>query len=940
MTENDTASAESVPDIDVRLTPRPSDGSGATERRSLNGTWEFAPGTDEPPSDDDEWRRHEVPGQWNYAGYEVPDDGRGWYRRTIQVPSDRASGPVKIRFNGVYSDAIVRVNGERVRLHQGGYTPFEVDVTDALEIGDDNVLEVGVAEKSKAESLSQTGFGAGITRGVTLLSVPPCHLADLDIETTVEDDDEGTIAVEAMIRNAGPDRIDNARMRATLTDPDGTAVETLESSIDGLGDEDEQSVSFEFTVDGAATWNPEQPRLYELSCEVEANGESERVEASVGIREFEIDGDQLLLNGRPITLRGVNWRECHPDHGLAIPAERTRRDAELLREANVNYVRTGHHPTTEAFVEACDELGIVVEMEAPIAFLRFENSHLATDPSYREPLCRQILEIVERDKNRTSVGIWSLANESEWGPNFEAAAELVSAADPTRPTTFNWGMHKDEDAPYVDIANHHYPALRDSKVDLEEFEESDRPVMFGEFCHTYCYNVRELGTDPGLRDDYVRVLERGWERVNELDAFAGAAIWAGLDHLTPEYRWGLIDAHRRRRPEYWHVKNVYAPIKIESVRRTGDLVQVDLDNRSQFVSLSDRRLEWRAGDESGTFEADVPPGETGTVTIDPPADGSSITVKVLHPAGFTIDEHVFEDDDHTSRPNAPMDDPTVTESETKFMLETPDCSVTVDRNIGEVEIAGPDGEPIVSGLLGFGATSVESNIRVPPIYGDTIGTRLSPWRCEAVRTTDDETGVEIQGGYYYDTIDIATGSFHLRFAGDHLELAYEFTFNESRDVRQAGLVIPVVRDCDTLSWVRDSYWSAYPSDHIGRSTGSTVAFPGGERAANDNSKLDGSWLWCDEATENGSNDFRSTKRHIREATLSGSDGRAIDIYADGDQHVRCSVEGDTIDLNVLDRSLAGVGLGLLDRHALLDEEPTIEAGTRFEGRVKLGIQNE
>ncbi|MCU4975470.1 hypothetical protein OB955_22530 [Halobacteria archaeon AArc-m2/3/4] len=924
------------------LTPRPATDSRDADRCSLNGTWTFAAGSGaKPPTAPSDRRRHPVPGQWNYQGIDVGADERGWYHRTFAVPERWAERRLVIRFDGAYSDAVVWVNGERVGEHVGGYTPFEVDVTDAVDVGDDNVLEVGVMNASPADTMAQASLGGGITRDVTLLSVPTCYVSDLDIVTTIGDD-RATVETGVSLTN-GSDHSVDATVRATLTDPSGEEVRVLERDVEGIDAGTGRDLDLEFALEDFVTWNPEQPRLYDLRCELEAENECERIDHHIGIREIEVDGNQLLLNGRPITLRGVNWRESHPDHEQAVPAEIARRDVEQLREANVNYVRTGHHPPSEAFVEACDEAGILVEMEAAIAGVRFGKAYFADDPSYRKVLCRQLLELVERDKNRTSVGIWSLANESEWGPNFEAAARLASAADPTRPTTFNWGMYLDDDVGFCDVANHHYPALRDSKVDLEEFEESDRPVMFGEFCHTYCYNVKELGTDPGLRDDYVRVLERGWERVNELDAFAGAAIWAGLDHLSPEWRWGLLDKYRRCRPEYHHVKKIYSSVELTAIEWRDAGVDIELENRSTFVGLGERQLEWEAGGESGCLEIDAAPGETGRATVPVPAEASSFTLRVLHPHGFTIDEFERRRNDSESDRDlvdaAAATDPSLTRTETAIRLETDGCSLTVDRNVGTVEVGRLGGEPIISGIPAVVATVQESNVSTSPRYVGSAGGRLHPWRCEEVRVTDDGAGVEIRGGYYYDTIDVASGSFAFRVGEDgRLDVEYDFTLSEDRTVRETGIALPVAGDCDTLTWERDSRWSTYPSDHVGRSSGTAAAFPG-ERPTDEVMELDRSRPWSADATANGSNDFRSTKRHVREARLSAEDGRSVAVRADGDRHVRCSVGSDTIDLNVLDRSFVGVGLGLLDRHALLGEEPTLEAGTRLRGTVMIEISD-
>ncbi|MFB6120810.1 MAG: glycoside hydrolase family 2 protein [Halobacteriaceae archaeon] len=919
-----------LPDLDVRLTPRPSDESART---ALHGTWRFAPGPDDAPPAAPDWRRHEVPNQWNTRGYEV-ESGRGWYRREFRVPEAWRDGRIILRFDGAYSDAVVSVNGERIGDHVGGYTPFEFDVTDAVDPGPDNVVTVGVAEGSVADDTSQASPGAGLVRNVTLFRVPDCHLADVDVRTSLGDVAE--VTVETAVRNAGETAAD-AQWEVTLTAPDGAVAATVDERVEGVPAGETRTTTATVTLDEFVAWNPEQPRQYEVTVALDA-GERERVAQSVGLREVTVDGDQLRLNGESVTLRGVNWREADADRGISVAAAATRRDAERLREANVNYVRTGHHPPSEAFVEACDELGIVIEMEAPIAFMRFENSHRADDPSFREPLCRQALEIVARDKNHPSVCVWSIANESDWGSNLEAIARVVKRADPTRPVTFNWGMYRDDAAGVVDVANHHYPALRDSQVSLDDFVDFDRPVLFDEFAHTYCYDGRELATDPGLRDDYVRVLEACWDAVTDLDAFTGAAIWAGLDHHTPEYRWGVVDRHGRKRPEHWHVKKVYAPVTLVDATWTADGVTVELANGSTFADLADRRVEWTTDGERGTVAMAAAPGESDRATL-PVPDAETVTLRVLHPAGFAINEFAIRRDENDGAEADVEPSPAMRESDTEVAVETDAGTLTVDRNGGHVTLRTPDGTTVADGLPALVATPPQSDISVPPEYGRPMSGRLSPWRCESVSVRDDGA-VEIEGGYYYDTIDAASGSFVVRPRADGFEVAYDFTVHEERSAREVGLVLPLSPSLDRLSWDRDARWSTYPDDHIGRREGTARAFGARDAVDGDADTLDRTRPWAASATSRGTNDFRSTKRNVRTAAVTDDDGRGVVVHGNGDQHVRCAAGDDATDLFVLDRSLAGVGLELLDRYELLNEDPTVEEGERLVGSVSLALRAE
>jgi len=932
MAPDATATDIETTDRDPGFVPRPIDNNA---RRSLNGHWAFAPGpADSPPGEAADWRRHEVPNQWNTQGYEVPDGSRGWYRRTVTVPPSWLEGRVFLRVGAAYSDAVVRVNNETIGSHVGGYTPFEFDVTEALNPGDSNVITVGVAEASRADDISQASPGAGIVRGVSLFAVPACHLTDVDVRTTL-DDETATVTIAATVRNANESGTD-ATWHMSLSGPDGETIRTSEDRV-SLEPGESCDVQAALDVTDPVTWDPERPRLHDISVSLHEEGECHKVTERVGLREVTVEGNQLLVNGESITLRGVNWRESDAEGGIAVPEAATRRDAEALRAANVNYVRTGHHPPSEAFVEACDELGIIVEMEAPIAFLRFENEHLADDPAYRDVLCRQAVEIVARDKNHPSVCIWSLANESDWGENFQAVANAVRAADPTRPVTFNWGMYLDDAEEAVDIANHHYPALRDSKVDTEDFRDFDRPVLFDEFAHTYCYDGRELATDPGLRDDYVRVLEACWDEVTDLDACAGAAIWAGLDHHTPEFRWGVIDRHRCERPEYWHVKKVYAPVTVSDPTWGPEGLTVTVHNGATFADLAERTLTWSADGEEGAIDATAAPGESIQVSLPVPETAEDATLRVLHPAGFAVNVFDFHRDPDPA-PVKPIGDanPTVSRTDAEVTVRTEAGTLSVDRRGGAVTIAPLDGEPVVSGLFAVIATPPQDDVSVPPAYGRPMNGRLSPWRCEDVTATEDGA-VEIAGGYYYDTINVASGQFRVEPEGDAFVISSEFELHEDREMRELGISLSLSPALDTLSWTRDARWRGYPEDHVGRPRGTAHAAT--ERAT-DASDLDRTRSWAGSASERGTRDFRSTKRNVHVARLTDSDGRGVEILGDGESHVRFAADDDATRVAVLNRSLAGVGLELLDRHALLDEDPTVPAGTTLSESVTLRVHGQ
>ncbi len=885
-----------------------------------------------------EWRDEDVPGQWGYDEYYVPSGSSewyppggelGWYRREFEVPDGWGDGRLALRFDSVYSEAWVYLNGTRIKHHVGGYTPFEIDITDAVNADGPNRLAVGVAQQSRADDMGWQNVTGGITRDVTLLSVPDVHLSDCDVRTELAGDGAtATVDIRAEVENAAASAIDAASVTVTLTDPDGETVGSVERSIASIAAGESRTVLAEMSVSDPETWNPEQPRLHTVDVELSAEGTTERVSERIGIRDIAVDGNKLRLNGEAVTLRGVNWEEIHlPEYGHAIPPAITREDARRLKEANVNYVRTAHHPTSEAFLDACDELGIVVEMEAPHMFIGRDRG----DP-YPDVVVEQILEMVERDKNRASVCLWSIANESEWYDVFDTVGALVTELDPTRPTIFNHDVYDPSDPWHddYDVRAHHNPAFRTDSTVAEHANLSD-PVLFDEYAHTYCYNDRELVTDPGLRDEWGRPFEIIWEQCRAGDSVAGAAIWAGGDHLEQwgEYLWGLLDRNRRPRPEYWHVKKAYSPVRITDVewRGNGNVVRLTIENRHEFVDLAERSVEFDGTPGRGRRSIDVPPGERETVTL--PVKDDRLEMTVTHPEGYTIERVVLTPASPTvDIPSEPAGT-TIAEDDGTLSVATDDLSLHVDRDSGAVEVQSLDDTPLIVNSPELAVTPTQQ--ATGRDYESAIDHRLSGRTVTDVSLVDDGAAVSITVEY-----DMAEGTFVLRPLVHGLDVEYEFTLQEAVVAREVGVAVPLARNLTTLSWTRDSQWSVYPDTHIGRPTGTASAFPGGSWPDHEEIRTQSSQPWKDDATKYGSNDFRGTKRNVYTAELVDGNDHGVRLLADGETHVRAQVRSETVDLLALDRSLSGTNAGAwLSRHPVVDEDPTLDAGETVQGSVTL-----
>jgi hypothetical protein len=683
--------------------------------------------------------------------------------------------------------------------------------------------------------------------------------------------------------------------------------------------------TIEVPVRNPLKWDTEHPHLYKLTCRLRHKGsELEVVQRRFGFRQVTVEGNTVYVNGKPIQLRGVCRHEIHPTRGRSTPPGLGRKDAEIFREANVNYIRTSHYPPREDFIEACDELGIFVNDEAPFCFVGMKWGHpywkenSPHKPEFRELTVRQTLEMVERDRSHPSVIIWSLANESMWGPNFKAAAEAVLQLDPSRPLTFNylpWKEHfHKQDEPYCAIGADHYPGPEAPA----KYIDYNRPILFDEYCHINGYNRGEQWADPGIRDHWGEVFTPMWEKMYASNGVLGGAIWAGINdafylpsgEVTGYPHWGVIDEWRRTKPEYWHVKKTYTPVKIGKkhleVPEAGQSLAVEVSNRYDFTNLSELRIEWALGDQNGTAQADVGPHESGVLSI--PADGEqldgqTLTLKFFDPRGFLADAYrlpIGAVDTCEAMPAGSLEAQklTVTEDDETIRIAADTFSWEVDAKTGQLKSGLVEGQSVVNGgpvLMLLPLKSLEGE--TPGYDGGPLNHTCSEWEAEdiSVQQKGDAVVVRVKGAYKQ-----AEGEYHLQF--DHtggMQVNYRFVSKMDLNPRQTGMVLDVPRSVDTLQWKRDGQWTVYSEGHIGRREGTVQPERPGEWPEH-RPKTAPPWPWelDDTKFDMGINDFRATRVNVYFASLSNPEGYRLHVNSDGSQHVRCWVAGERVRMLV------------------------------------------
>lgn len=565
-----------------------------------------------------------VPINWQYEGYgtfcytdvlypfpvdppHVPAQNEtGVYRRAFKAAT--APGEhLMLRFEGVESAFHVYVNGREAGYSQGSRMPSEFDITE-LVIPGENQLAVVVYQYSDGTYLEDQDMWwlGGITRDVLLLHRPACYLKDF----VLDPDYEGG---SGLLHPRTPLSDPQGRVELTIYDPEGKKIpiETEENRI---------------CVPQVRPWTAETPVLYTVVATV-YDGEGQVTEAipqRIGFRHVAVEDGVLTINGRPVFLRGVNRHEYDPKTGRAITREMTEKELKLIKKAGLNAIRCSHYPNNPFFYDLCEEIGLYVIDECDLETHGFEalgkETQLNSDPQWREAYLDRIQRMVGRDRNRACVVMWSLGNESAYGPNFKAMYDWCKANEPSRPIHYE-GDFKNQT---VDVSSTMYSTIGRLK-ELDTQLEPKRPHIHCEFGHA-------MGNGPGSLKEYFEMSEHS-QRIQ------GIFVWEFKDHgvytQLPDggecYRYGgefgekfhdgnfcmdgLVRSDGVPTPGFWEYARVAEPIHVERFDLARGLAYVK--NRFDFLDLSAFRchglVKWD-GTARKTFALDLPEAPARSVT--------------------------------------------------------------------------------------------------------------------------------------------------------------------------------------------------------------------------------------------------------------------------------------------------------------------------------------
>lgn len=664
--------------VRATYTPYANDAEAATGESSrvvsLNGRWKFywAPTPEKRPSnffepayDVSAWDEIVVPGSWQLQGYGVPiytnvtypfkrspprvteeppafytqhelRNPVGSYRRTFVLPDGWTGKRVFVLLGGVDSAFYIWVNGKKVGYSEDSMSPAEFEITDHLQPGE-NMIALEVYRWSDGSYLEDQDMWrlSGVFRDVDLIARPKAYLHDFHVVADLDDAyHNATVRLQINARGVVQEGL---TVRAVIQSPEGQTVAELTSEAFSTNPQGEASVELNAKLLSPALWNAESPLLHTATLSlISADGETlETIPWRFGVRDFEHRDQKFLVNGRSVKLKGVNRHEHHPRTGRHVDRETMRRDVELIKQANINFVRTSHYPNDPYFYTLCDEYGLYVMDEANQESHGFGmgSKTLGDNPEWELSHVDRGVSMVERDKNHACIAIWSLGNEGGAGRNLRAMRRGMERVDQTRPYFYHADPSVSE---WLDID---YPTVQE--IDDYFAGPHDKGVLVREYAHA-------MGNSVGNLAEHVDALYRH-------DGYVGAAIWdwvdqgiakpqAGAmkrqgDHTELALRegefWayggdfgdqpndydfclnGLVGPDRIPHPHYYEVQKCYQPVHFD--RASQDRVAVT--NRFDFTDLSSLAWRWRVsveGEETSTQPIELQAGPGATVEVDLP----------------------------------------------------------------------------------------------------------------------------------------------------------------------------------------------------------------------------------------------------------------------------------------------------------------------------------
>jgi beta-galactosidase len=734
--------------------------------QSLNGIWKFkwSPDPKSRPADfysenysTENWDNILVPGNWELQGFGTPiyinitypfkrDPPRvmsepekwftsynernpvGSYSTTFTIPENWNQKQVFINFGGV-SAMYIWVNGQKVGYSENSMCPAEFDITAYIRKGE-NKLAVEVYRWCDGSYLEDQDMWrlSGIFRDVDLIARPKTFISDFFVKAIPDNTfDNANTSIFLNIDNRSDRNVSGLHLHAEVTgfSASGDAVDiSFKSKVPLVEKTKQVSLEMKSLIKRPKLWSAETPDLYHLTLKLrnERNELIDKAECYFGVRKIEVRGDIFYINGKAVKLKGVNRHEQHPRTGKHVSRATMIRDLELMKQANINMIRTCHYPDDPLFYELCDQYGFYIMDEANHETHGFGigNKEMGDNPLWKKSHVERAVSLVQRDKNHPCVIFWSLGNEGGKGQNLVAMADTIRKLDRDRL------IYSDSHREVADIYDEGYLHPEDLKSLGERI--TDKPVFMREYAHV-------MGNSGGNLQEY-------WDVIYADSSLIGAAIWEWVDQglakkkdgsplkltehpddyqLKDDEYWayggdfgdkpndrnfsikGLITSDRKPYPHYFEVQKVYQPV-VFGLQEDKKKVTIKVSNRFDFLSLKNLSFEYEYNLngkplQRGIFNCDnILPGTTSSITLPLPqgVDTASSeiclnvyaklkTATLWAEEGFCIAREQFVIKPYKWTKMLPSEKQvTVTESPSQIQLQTGTMSFILDRKNGSL----------------------------------------------------------------------------------------------------------------------------------------------------------------------------------------------------------------------------------------------------------------
>lgn len=840
----------------------------------LNGQWKFSfspdadklpTGFEKPGFDVSGWKEIKVPADWQTEGYDQPrynnitypfpanrpliphaSNPVGSYRRDVDVPADWNGSDVVLHIGAAGSAYYVWVNGEKVGYSEDSKLPSEFDVTRFVRPGR-NTVAIQIFRWSDGSYLEDQDFWrvSGIEREVFLMAAPKTRIRDFFVHAGLDETyRDGRLAVDVAVTPGSA----ATTARAVLLDGDRKVVELSQAVAAGEG---ERTVTLRSGVKDVKPWTAETPNLYILLVELyDAKGQIiQSTYSRIGFRTVEMKNGLVTVNGKPITIRGVNRHEHDPETFHVISPESMERDIQLMKRSNINALRTSHYPNDPRLYELADKYGLYVMDEANIeshGYMDWANKHpelrgkyqIGFDPAWEGAHVSRVTNMVERDKNHPSIIFWSLGNEAGIGPNFNKAAAAVKQRDPNRLVSYlGWGTfpdvpdHRPND--YADI----YAPMYDSVARMVDYAENwsfRQPLIQCEYAHMQ-------GNSGGNLKEY-------WDAIYaHPEKLQGGFIWDWVDQSMYRYTadgrryWGtggeygpnpggdiefgdgLYQPDRTPNPHLFELRKVYAPIQFSNFdAASGSLTVI---NRHDFTDLSGYdfgfellengipvaagnlpalRTQARGGE---SVKLPLPaisrkPGAEYVLTVS--ARAKAGTVPAVD-AGTVIGWEQFELGREPGGDTGASGTVAVTNSGGKVRLAAGGVDLVLDRKTGLIDRYAANGRVLLQGgAPNFYRALTDNDIGTGVEKSHGVWSQASSGRVvTAIETRDlGSAGAEVTVRYSVGG-DAATFVSRYRMAGDgsvQVEGAFTPLKTDLPDPLRVGMAFTMPSSIDTLEW--------------------------------------------------------------------------------------------------------------------------------------------